>query len=322
MRRLPMPIVMLCLAAAVPARATDGVLEINQACAVQSGCFAGDAAGFPVTINGLAGGSYRLTSDLRLPDQNADGIVIDADDVEIDLNGFSILGPVACSGSPLACTPNSGSGSGVKRASTTNRGLSVRDGAVTGMGLNGIQLGEQARVMNVRVRWNRGSGVVASTGSTATGISAHQNGATGINVFTASIVGASTATQNGGVGISAGDAATVSGNAAHSNGGNGIAAGTGSSVSDNATQLNGGIGISTGGASMVFQNVVMQNASGGIAVGGDSAVNGNTTTSNATFGLNLGPGSDYRDNSIRGASPVVGAGTDRGGNACNGTTCP
>ena len=32
------------------AQAVDGVLEINQACAANTGCFTGDSAGFPVTI--------------------------------------------------------------------------------------------------------------------------------------------------------------------------------------------------------------------------------------------------------------------------------
>ena len=35
---------------ASPALAVDGVLEINQTCAVLTGCFAGDIPGFPVTI--------------------------------------------------------------------------------------------------------------------------------------------------------------------------------------------------------------------------------------------------------------------------------
>ena len=38
------------LALAPMAYAVDGVLEINQTCAVNTGCFAGDAAAFPVTI--------------------------------------------------------------------------------------------------------------------------------------------------------------------------------------------------------------------------------------------------------------------------------
>jgi hypothetical protein len=50
------------------AYAAEGIAEINQTCAVQTGCFAGDSPGFPVTIDGSAGGSYRLTSDLSVAD--------------------------------------------------------------------------------------------------------------------------------------------------------------------------------------------------------------------------------------------------------------
>jgi hypothetical protein len=42
---------LLLLALVPPALAVDGVLEINQTCAEQTGCFTGDAAGFPVTIS-------------------------------------------------------------------------------------------------------------------------------------------------------------------------------------------------------------------------------------------------------------------------------
>ena len=43
---------------ALPAFADEGVLEINQVCAVNTGCFVGDSAGFPVTIMDSAMG-YR-----------------------------------------------------------------------------------------------------------------------------------------------------------------------------------------------------------------------------------------------------------------------
>ena len=49
--------------------AGDGVLEINQACAVETGCMPGDTAGFPVAI--LTSGSYRLTSSPAVPDETA-----------------------------------------------------------------------------------------------------------------------------------------------------------------------------------------------------------------------------------------------------------
>jgi hypothetical protein len=59
MRRLML--ILLLLLFATPALAVDGVLEINQTCAVQTGCFAGDTAGFPVTI-----GASRARSGIVL----------------------------------------------------------------------------------------------------------------------------------------------------------------------------------------------------------------------------------------------------------------
>ncbi len=63
------------LAVASGAHAVDGVAEINHVCATLTGCFSGDAAGYPVTIDGSAGGSYRLTSDLAVPD-NQTGLIV------------------------------------------------------------------------------------------------------------------------------------------------------------------------------------------------------------------------------------------------------
>ena len=64
MRLFVLPLLTLTLA--LPALAVDGVLEINQACAESTGCFAGDSPGFPVTIQDP--GSYRLTGALVLTD--------------------------------------------------------------------------------------------------------------------------------------------------------------------------------------------------------------------------------------------------------------
>jgi len=79
-----------------PALAVDGALEINQTCAVQTGRFAPNAGGFPLLIANP--GSYRLTNNLTLP-ENTIGILVNADDVTIDLNGFAVIGPVECEGS-------------------------------------------------------------------------------------------------------------------------------------------------------------------------------------------------------------------------------
>ena len=104
MRLFVLPL--LTLALALPAFAVDGVVEINQTCAVNTGCFSGDAAGFPVTISQT--GSYRLTSDLSQTTTTNHTIHITntAQNVTIDLNGFSIQGPNSCSGggSSITCT--------------------------------------------------------------------------------------------------------------------------------------------------------------------------------------------------------------------------
>jgi hypothetical protein len=69
--------------ASVAANAGEGVLEINQACATQTGCFPGDGAGFPVVIS--SSGSYRLTSNLSVPDANTSGVVVLAASVDLNL---------------------------------------------------------------------------------------------------------------------------------------------------------------------------------------------------------------------------------------------
>jgi hypothetical protein len=61
MVRLP---VLLVLALATPALASDGVLEINQTCAVQTGCFAGDTAS---VITSKAAIDDRLKTGHREP---------------------------------------------------------------------------------------------------------------------------------------------------------------------------------------------------------------------------------------------------------------
>ena len=124
--------VLLAVGVSTAALAVDGVLEINQTCAVNTGCFAGDAAGFPVTIT--QPGSYRLTGNLDLtavPGTNA--IVLQAT-VTLDLGGFAIVGPVTCTGvgATLSCGP-AGAQTGVL-LDPGSRGSIVRNGIVRGLG--------------------------------------------------------------------------------------------------------------------------------------------------------------------------------------------
>lgn len=294
----------LATLSSIPASASDGVLEINQTCAIQTGCFAGDTPGLPVTINGSAGRSYRLTSDLVVASAATNGIEIGADDVGIDLNNFAIRGPVVCSGTPLVCAPG-GAGTGVDVTAITISGTSVRNGSIQGMGSSGVSLAVQAEVTGVRARGNGLFGLEARDGSVLTGNVVYQNGSIGIEAGSGSVVSGNSAYQNGGDGIQVSLGATVSGNTASRNGNDGINVGFGSTISGNTSYDNDGSGIRTSNG---------------------SAVMGNSVRANTGFGLVLGVSTGYLQNVISGntGGTVSGASAvNLGDNACNGSTvCP
>ena len=126
---------LLLLALAGPALAVDGVLEINQTCAENTGCFLGDTAGFPVTI--AAPGSYRLSSDLVVFGGTVVDILAAAAGASLDLNGFAIRGNTVCTGTPPVCVPTGGSGVGVRINASRVR---VANGEISGMRADGVSV--------------------------------------------------------------------------------------------------------------------------------------------------------------------------------------
>ena len=184
------------------AAASDGVYEIDADC-VAIGCFAGDSGGFPVTLANP--GSYRLTSNLTTGDIDTTLIEIDSDDVQLDLNGFSLIGPVRCTviGSSPASCPDAGTGDGINTASTVSN-LVIRNGAIRGMGRDGI--GNEAGVsLNVLVSEinateNARRGIHVITGLVRDSV-AHANGDTGIFSATQSLCTGNVASHNAGHGI-------------------------------------------------------------------------------------------------------------------------
>lgn len=239
------------------AHAVDGVVLIDQASALAGGITPCHNPGFPVTL--CLPGSYRLSGNLTVPDENTTAIQITVDNVTLDLNGFSILGPTVCSGSPLACTPT-GSGRGVDAAG--HRNIAVVNGSVQGMGNIGVVAGGCcARVEKVQATSNGGAGIFAL--GTVVGNTALFNGGSFGIVGEGTVTG-NTATANGSAGISA--FGTVTGNTALFNGGTGIvASGT---VTGNAVIQNTGVGLMLGDLSGYALNVMFGN--GGTVVGGVS----------------------------------------------------
>jgi len=188
-----------------PIFASDGQLEINQACAVNTGCFTGDDPGFPVTIT--TPGSYRLTGSLDLSAEgvNVSGIAVSAPAVTIDLSGFHIAGPTSCSGSgaSISCSPSStGVGSaGVQFTIDATAGV-VENGIVRNMTNFGIfSQATGLRVQDITALHNGRDGVSGSLGSLVVNSVAIENGQDGIEVNTGSVVDGVTAIGNGSNGI-------------------------------------------------------------------------------------------------------------------------
>ncbi len=269
------------------ALAVDGVVEINQARALKGGVTPGDAAGFPVTIS--AAGSYRLTSNLTVPDVNTDGIDVTTDNVSIDLNGFAILGPVTCSGAPVSSCSAYGTGYGIRGDSAG--AVTVENGRVQGFGAYAISLGKGARVSGVRARWSASGGFLVGNESAVTG---------------------SFVTANGLTGIVAGDGGVVSGNIVRGNQSTGVSAGGTTTVTANTVSLNGLYGI------------VLTTPGGGSTIVGN-AVSGNSAT--GIFCATAGGLDGYSQNVLKGnngGGPQVSGCTQLGTatNICNGVACP
>lgn len=134
---------------------------------------------FPIVIT--KPGSYRLGSDVTVP-AGVDGIDINAHDVTLDLNGFTVRGPNTCtsSGSTLSCTYSSPSSNGIN--GFTNHHITVRNGSVRGFGQYGIFLGDGARVEEVNAFENDYAGIVLGSGIVVDCVAGSNGLGGGINV--------------------------------------------------------------------------------------------------------------------------------------------
>ncbi len=151
-----------------PALAGDGVYEINQSCAVNTGCFPGDLPGFPVTIG--TSGSYVLTGTLAVSSTTARAIQVQASNVWIDLNGFTIDGP------------GSGTGEGIATMGFGLRHVHVLNGTVQEMGSHGVEIQFDAHIERLTVSENGGNGIDVQSGATIIDSTAEGNAGRGILV--------------------------------------------------------------------------------------------------------------------------------------------
>ena len=225
-------------------------------------------------VSGIAFGQTRGTSISRLPytiekegvyylsknlehtknDKELEGIMVEADNVTIDLSGFSLTGY----GSLDAYY-------GIYMNGRYN--VEIKNGILKNWSSHGIyeanNVGISHRVINVRVVNNGGKGIFL-LGNNHT-------------------VKDSTVLNNGSHGVDVGTGSLVVGNATFNNGGSGLFITTGCTVKDNTASLNQQDGISLGGNNLVDGNTAFQNNQSG---GGYSNISPCPT---CTFGKNHAP---------------------------------
>lgn len=280
---------------------------------------------YPITESG----SYYLTGNM---DVSGDGITVEADDVTIDLMGYTITGDgssgygiyingrsnVEIRNGTVKTFGQRGIYEPISSEIRGNRIISIR---VVENGSYGIFLSStQNQVKNCTASGNIGTGIFAGTGSTVTNNTAYDNGSYGFSIGLGSTVINNTAYDNASTGISADYGSTVTGNTAHDNGGTGIYAYSGSTMTNNTAYLNahdgikarssctvtnntaydnGNFGIYADYGNTVTNNTARDNASGGIATSYGSTVTINTAYANDGDGITTGPGSTITNNTAR-----------------------
>jgi hypothetical protein len=207
-----------------PANADEPV-RIDQQRALAGSVSPGDAPGFPVTIS--RGGHYRLTGDLSVP-AGSIGVIIEADDVVLDLNGHSIRGPVRCAQNQatLAVRCDAASRPETSGIRSSAAKVVIRNGSVAGFSGTGLHLGAGGAAQDVHVHSNAGAGIVAiapSGTAEVRDVRASNNAGAGIVCDRVHIVG-SMFVANGGTGVDC-RRAWFNASESHHNGGQGVAGG-------------------------------------------------------------------------------------------------
>ncbi|MBX3636585.1 MAG: right-handed parallel beta-helix repeat-containing protein [Rubrivivax sp.] len=211
----------ICLTLSLLAAATGAAAQatITHEQALAGNVTPGDAPGYPVTIS--VPGHYVLKGNLQVP-LNTGGIVITTSGVTLDLNGFSIAGPgactrhhtlyVSCNQFPLGNTSLKIQMAGISSlAATAHLGNTVRNGTVRGFRGYGIYA-YGATVESVVLRENRSSGfaagIYAGQPSRISGSRIYFNGEHGVDGHYV-VFERSSATYNGGHGLSTGGSQVI-----------------------------------------------------------------------------------------------------------------
>lgn len=248
------------------------------------------ASQLPLTIT--QPGSYYLAGNIAA---SGGGITIDTDNVTVDLMGFTLSG---------------GTGSGIGVTCCARKGVTIKNGTVSGWAAGGIALNSTygALVIDVKALGNGADGIDVGTSGRIARCNAIGNAADGFHLGPTASIEHSTASDNGADGIRTESGAVVEDCVSsfnHADGifgqrcvirdctvgdnqGNGINVAYAAIVSGSIVSYNNGIGIQASSGSRLAGNTVLQNGLDGILVMYDTLVLDNVVTDNGRLGDGAG----------------------------------
>jgi parallel beta-helix repeat protein len=224
-------------------------------------------------------GSYVITDNLIASGDHC--LVIGADDVTIDLDGFRIMGD------------GTAGKSGITDNGILRRSIAVRNGTIQGFAHRGIDLAssDQIKVEEMRVHTNGGGGIFGRTLGIVKDCVVTANGSDGIVMGEAVLTG-NTVTHNAGSGIGGGTESTLTNNTASFNSGRGIRLLIApldkccNTLTSNTASHNGGHGIFASSCCNTFtSNTAGRNGGDGMVVQSASTLTGNTASGNTGTGI-------------------------------------
>jgi parallel beta-helix repeat protein len=243
----------------------------------------------PITIH--QSGSYYLAKDFN---SVSTAITIDANNVTLDLKGFTVSGTETNGSYGIFINQN-------------HKNIEIRNGTVTGFGFSGITnfngSNKDIRIINVRcisnkingiylsakgsrienclAAENNGKGIYTSESAVITNCIARDNNDLGIGAYIGSVITGSSSNGNRGMGIYARGAVTISNCIARDNNDTGIYVYGGSTVSGCSSYSNGRDGIYAQGGATISNNSCYGNGWRGInSESGKMIITGNNVYSN------------------------------------------
>ena len=219
--------------------------------------------------------SVKLAGTLTCTSNDVNGITVNSDDVSINLDGHTLVGPGASSGNGIYQT-------------NTFCNLSVENGKVVewcGGFKGGVYAeGKATRIHGIQASTNY-YGIFAGDSCTVSDCTAYKNGYDGIYVGEGCSLSGCVACENGNTGIYIGDGGAISDCASRNNEFEGIHTILGCTVSDCTAIGNKGKGINVGDGNTVSDCAAMYNKDNGIQARYKSRVSGCATVNNTGDGI-------------------------------------